>query len=149
MANIVSTIHENADDLYAALAKLKAPDPAQRRANAQKARAYLSQSVAGCLDQESTDIVLDAIDALNWQAQARSPAQIIDDGRWYLRLLRDRLQRQFVKKKGGLHRKTKADYQKQKFADTDTLEITQTLEQFGVEGITVTPYTKNWWRLEA
>lgn len=149
MANIVSTIYDNADNLYAALENLRAPDQAQRRANAQKAREYLSQNVAGCLDQESTDIVLDAIDALNWQAAPLSPTQIIEDGKWHLRLLRDRLQRQFGKKKGGLKRETKEDYQKQKFPDTDMSEITRTLEKFGVEDIKVTPYTKNWWQLEA
>lgn len=147
MANLVSDIYSSADDLYAALSKAKAPNYKQKIANSRKAREYLSQHVAGCLEQESCDIILDTLDELNWSAPKPSLKQKIKDAEWQARFIKNKIMRVMNTKKA--KRGVSDDYHKQKFPDTTTTEVQAILDNFGANTLKAKPYSNNWWELKA
>lgn len=145
MANLVSKIFEDPEELYKSLRYAKALTPEQRRSNAAKAREYLSQNMAGCLEQESCDIILNAIDNLDWKPEGPNFERLKNDAIWTARYFKNMVQSYTSNK--GPKRSVKAEYQKQKFPDTSTREVQDTLLSFGAEHVKAKKFCRNWWEI--
>ncbi len=145
LPNLVSKVFETEDEVFAELAKAPRLTTEARLANAHKAREFLSTRMAGCLEQESCDIMLDSFDRLDWQPPKNNISSVMEDLKWKLRFMRD------VYKAGKKTPKAKKEinenYHQQKFPDTDISEIRSILDKFGAQDVKIRQFKKNWWEL--